>query len=210
MATDKAQSWVYAEGYVPERDVVAHAREVGLDLGADPVSTGVGSALRMIAAVSGARAVLEVGTGAGVSGLWLLDGMSPDGVLTTIDHEVEFQRQARQAFRAAGVSSQRTRLIAGRALDVLPRMAARGYDLVVVDADIAETPEYLDHAVRVLRPGGVVAVVHALWHDRVSDPAQRDQDTVVMREIVRVLGQTEEFLPCLLPVGDGLAVAVRR
>lgn len=210
MATDKAQSWVYAEGYVPERDVVAHAREVALDLGADPVSTGVGSALRMIAAVSGARAVLEVGTGAGVSGLWLLDGMSPDGVLTTIDHEVEFQRQARQAFRAAGVSSQRTRLIAGRALDVLPRMAARGYDLVVVDADIAETPEYLDHAVRVLRPGGVVAVVHALWHDRVSDPAQRDQDTVVMREIVRVLGQTEEFLPCLLPVGDGLAVAVRR
>ncbi len=210
MATDKAQSWVYAESYVPERDVVAHAREVALDLGADPVSTGVGSALRMIAAVSGARAVLEVGTGAGVSGLWLLDGMSPDGVLTTIDHEVEFQRQARQAFRAAGVSSQRTRLIAGRALDVLPRMAARGYDLVVVDADIAETPEYLDHAVRVLRPGGVVAVVHALWHDRVSDPAQRDQDTVVMREIVRVLGQTEEFLPCLLPVGDGLAVAVRR
>jgi len=210
MATDKAQSWVYAEGYVPERDVVAHAREVALDLGAEPVTTGVGSALRMIAAVSGARAVLEIGTGAGVSGLWLLDGMSPDGVLTTIDHEVEFHKYARQAFRAAGVSGQRTRLIAGRALDVLPRMAARGYDLVVVDADIAETPEYLDHAVRVLRPGGAVAVVHALWHDRVSDPAQRDQDTVVMREIIRVLGQTEEFLPCLLPVGDGLAVAVRR
>ncbi|MCI1642148.1 MAG: O-methyltransferase [Actinomyces sp.] len=210
MAADKARSWVYAEGYIPERDVVAHAREVALDLGADPVSTGVGSALRMVAAVAGARAVLEIGTGAGVSGLWLLDGMSPDGVLTTIDHEVEFQKHARRAFQAAGVSGQRTRLIAGRALDVLPRMAAHGYDLVVVDADISETPEYLDHAVRVLRSGGVVAVAHALWHDRVSDPAQRDEDTVVMREIVRVLGQAEEFLPCLLPVGDGLAVAVRR
>lgn len=210
MATDKAQTWVYAEEYVPERDIVASAREIALDLGADPVTTGVGAALRMIAAVAGARAVLEIGTGAGVSGLWLLEGMSPDGVLTTIDHEVEFQKHARRAFLAAGVSSQRTRLIAGRALDVLPRMAARAYDMVVVDGDVSETPEYLDHAVRVLRPGGVAVVVHALWHDRVADPARRDADTVVMREVVRVLGQTEEFIPALLPVGDGLAVAVRR
>lgn len=210
MASDKGQTWVYAEDYVPEGEVVAAAREVAVDLGADPVSAGVGAALRMVAAVAGARAVLEIGTGAGVSGLWLLEGMSPEGVLTTIDHEVEFQKQARKAFLAAGVSSQRTRLIAGRALDVLPRMAARGYDMVVIDADVAETPEYLDHALRVLRPGGVAVVVHALWHDKVADPAQRDADTVVMREVVRYLASSEEFLPSLLSCGDGLLVAVRR
>lgn len=206
MASDKGQTWVYAEDYVPEGEVVAAAREVAVDLGADPVSAGVGAALRMVAAVAGARAVLEIGTGAGVSGLWLLEGMSPEGVLTTIDHEVEFQKQARKAFLAAGVSSQRTRLIAGRALDVLPRMAARGYDMVVIDADVAETPEYLDHALRVLRPGGVAVVVHALWHDKVADPAQRDADTVVMREVVRYLASSEEFLPSLLSCGDEEAV----
>ena len=210
MATDKAQTWVYSEDYIPERETVAAARGVAMDLGAQPVSTGVGATLRMLAAVAGARAVLEIGTGAGVSGLWLLEGMSPDGVLTTIDHEVEFQKHARRAFLADGISAHRTRLIAGRALDVLPRMAARAYDMVVVDADVAETPEYLDHTVRILRPGGVVAVVHALWHDRVADPAQRDPETVVMREIIRVLGETPEFMPALLPIGDGLAVAVRR
>lgn len=210
MASDKGQTWVYAEDYVPESEVITAAREVAVDLGADPVSSGIGAALRMVAAVAGARAVLEVGTGAGVSGLWVLEGMSPDGVLTTIDHEVEFQKQARKAFLAAGIASQRTRLIAGRALDVLPRMAARGYDMVVVDGDVSETPEYLDHAVRVLRPGGVVVVVHALWHDKVADPAQRDPDTVVMREVVRYMSSAEEFLPTLLGSGDGLLVAVRR
>lgn len=210
MASDKGQTWVYAEDYVPESEVIVAARGVAVDLGADPVSSGVGAALRMLAAVAGARAVLEIGTGAGVSGLWLLGGMSPEGVLTTIDHEVEFQKHARKAFLAAGISSQRTRLIAGRALDVLPRMAARGYDMVVIDGDVSETPDYLDHALRVLRPGGVAVVVHALWHDRVADPAQRDADTVVMREVGRVLASSEEFLPALLGVGDGLIAAVRR
>ena len=207
---DKAQTWVYAEDYIPERDVVAEARATGVELGANPVSTGTGAALRMLAAVSGARAVLEVGTGAGVSGLWLLDGMAADGVLTTIDCEVEFHKHARRAFTAAGVSSQRTRLIAGRALDVLPRMAARGYDLMVLDADVSETPEYLDHAVRVLRPGGIIAFVHSLWHDQVADPARRDAETVVCREVVHYLRDSEEFVASLLPVGDGLAVAVKR
>lgn len=207
---DKAQAWVYAEDFVPESDIVAEARATAVELGAEPVSTGVGAALRMLAAVAGARAVLEVGTGAGVSGLWLLDGMAADGVLTSIDAEVEFHKHARRAFAKAGVSSQRTRLIAGRALDVLPRMAARGYDMMVLDADIAETPQYLDHAVRVLRPGGVIAFVHALWHDQVADPARRDAETVVCREVVRFLGESPDFLPALLPVGDGLAVSVKR
>ena len=193
---DKAQTWVYTEDYVAESDALTAARAVASELGASPVSSGTGAALRMLAAVAGARAVLEVGTGAGVSGLWLLDGMAPDGVLTTIDVESELLGHARRNFAAAGLSSHRTRLIAGRALDVLPRMAARGYDM--------------DHAVRILRPGGTIAFVHALWHDQVADPARRDARTVVAREVVNYLRDSEEFVPALLPVGDGLAVAVKR
>ena len=166
--------------------------------------------LSLLAATCGAKAVLEIGTGAGVSGLWLLQGMSADGVLTTIDHEVEFHKYARRAFTAAGIPSQRTRLIAGRALDVLPRMAARGYDMMVIDAPADEIPDYLDHALRVLRPGGLIVIVHALWHDQVADPAQRDEQTVMMRELAKVLASSEQFVPAMLPVGDGLLAAVKR
>ncbi|QWW20071.1 O-methyltransferase [Schaalia sp. 19OD2882] len=210
MAADKAQSWVYSEDFVAESELITSAREIAVDLGAAPVSTGTGAALRMLAAVSGARAVLEIGTGAGVSGLWLLDGMPADGVLTTIDHEVEFQKHARRAYMAAGVSTQRTRLIAGRALDVLPRMAAGGYDMMVIDGDVMEAPDYVEHALRVVRPGGVIALVHALWHDQVADPARRDSETVVCRELIRFLRSSGRFVPTLLPVGDGLAVAIKR
>ncbi len=210
MASDKALSWVFAEEFVEENDILTQARETATDLGAEPVSTGVGATLRLLAATCGAKAVLEIGTGAGVSGLWLLQGMSADGVLTTIDHEVEFHKYARRAFTAAGIPSQRTRLIAGRALDVLPRMAARGYDMMVIDAPADEIPDYLDHALRVLRPGGLIVIAHALWHDQVADPAQRDEQTVMMRELAKVLASSEQFVPAMLPVGDGLLAAVKR
>ena len=210
MASDKALSWVFAEEFVEENDILAQARETATDLGAEPVSTGVGATLRLLAATCGAKAVLEIGTGAGVSGLWLLQGMSADGVLTTIDHEVEFHKYARRAFTAAGIPSQRTRLLAGRALDVRPRMAARGYDMRVIEAPADEIPDYLDHALRVLRPGGLIVIVHALWHDQVADPAQRDEQTVMMRELAKVLASSEQFVPAMLPVGDGLLAAVKR
>lgn len=207
---DKAQSWVYAEDYIAENEILLEARDAANELGANPVSPGTGAALRMLAALTGARAVLEVGTGAGVSSLWLLDGMSPNGVLTTIDSEVEFHKQARAMFNRTGIGSERIRTISGRALDVLPRMTDGGYDLVVLDADISQTPEYLDHAVRILRPGGTVALVHAMWNDQVCDPARRDAETVMCRELIRFLRESPNFVPCLLPVGDGLAVAVKR
>ncbi len=151
-----------------------------------------------------------MGTGTGVSGLWLLEGMADDGVLTTIDVEVEHQRAAKEAFAAAGVRSTRTRTISGRALDVLPRLADGAYDLVLVDGDPAEAADCADQAIRMLRTGGVLVVNEALWHDRVADPARRDEDTVAMRELGRRVRDDERLLPALLPVGGGLLTAVKR
>jgi predicted O-methyltransferase YrrM len=166
--------------------------------------------LRLLAAAIGARTVVEIGTGAGVSGLYLLAGMRGDGVLTSVDIESEHQRLAREAFAEAGIAHNRTRLITGAALDVLPRLTDGAYDLVFCDADKAEYGEYLRQAIRLLRPGGIVAFDNALWHDRVADPAQRDHDTVTIRELGKTIRDDEALLPALLPVGDGLLVAIKR
>ncbi|WP_263118118.1 O-methyltransferase [Cellulomonas fimi] len=210
MATDKASSWVYAEGFVPEDDVLLRARERAAELGCTAVAPGTGAALSVLAAASTARAVVELGTGAGVSSIRLLRGMPADGVLTTIDVEVEHQRAAKQAFAEEGVRPARTRTISGRALDVLPRLTDAAYDLVFVDADIENYPTYVRQAVRLLRPGGVLAVDDALWHDRVADPARRDEATTLVRETGRIVREDDDLITSLLPVGDGLLVAVRR
>ncbi len=210
MSAQRLASWAYAEDFVPEGELLEAARHAGTELGATPVGTGAGAALRLLAAASGARAVIEVGTGAGTSGLWLLQGMPEDGVLTTIELEPEHARQAKRAFAQAGVAHQRTRVITGRAIDVLPRMTDGAYDMVLVDADKEGYPEYVEHAVRLLRPGGVLAMDNMLWHDKVADPASRDATTTVLRDLGKRLRDDEGLLTALLPVGDGLLTAVKR
>jgi predicted O-methyltransferase YrrM len=175
-----------------------------------PIGAGGAAALTTLAAAVDAKAVVEIGTGTGVSGLALLRGMRPDGTLTTVDLDAENQRLAKQTFTEAGIASQRFRLIAGAALDVLTRLTDGHYDLVFCDADKREYGDYLTEALRLLRPGGVVAFDNALWHDRVADPAQRDPETVAIRELIRVVRENDDLVSSLLPVGDGLLVAVKR
>jgi predicted O-methyltransferase YrrM len=190
--------------------VLATARAKGDELGCVPVQPGAGAALRLLAATVGAKAVVEVGTGAGVASVWLLRGMRPDGVLTTVDVEPEHQRAARETLTEAGIPANRVRLISGRALEVLPRLSDSGYDLVFVDADKAEYPDYLEQALRLLRPGGVVVFDNALWHGKVADPAARDEDTTAIRELGRVVRDDERLVASLLPCGDGLLCAVKK
>jgi predicted O-methyltransferase YrrM len=204
---------VYAEEFLGEDDVVLAARERAAQLGTGAVLPGTGAALGVLAAAAGARAVVEIGTGTGVASLYLLRGMPDDGVLTTIDAEVEHHRAAKEAFAEAGLRPTRTRTISGRALDVLPRLTDAAYDLVLLSltGDMLEAaPEYLAQAVRLLRAGGVLVVDHALWHDRVADPARRDEATTAVRELGRAVRSDDRLRPALLPVGDGLLVAVRR
>jgi predicted O-methyltransferase YrrM len=198
----------YAETYLAEDAVLTAARRRAAEVGVVPVGSGAGAALRLLAAAVGARSVVEVGTGTGVSGVWLLRGMRPDGVLTTIDTEAEHQRLAREAFAEAGFAPARARTIAGRALEVLPRLADGSYDLVFCDAVKTEYPEYLTEALRLLRPGGMVAFDNALWNGKVADSAARDPQTVSLRELGRVVRDHDRLTAALLPVGDGLLTAV--
>ena len=203
-------SWAYAEEFLAEDAVLTTARAKAEELGCVPVLPGAGAALRMLAAAVDAKSVVEVGTGAGVASVWLLRGMRADGVLTTVDVEPEHQRAARETLQEAGIPANRVRLISGRALEVLPRLTDGGYDLVFVDADKQEYTGYLEQAMRLLRPGGVVVFDNALWHGRVADPAVRDEATTAIRELGRTVRDDEGLVSAMLPCGDGLLCAVKR
>ncbi|OLT09887.1 methyltransferase [Pseudonocardia sp. CNS-139] len=194
----------HVESYLAEDDVLLSARESADRSGCVPVSPAAGAALRFLAATIAARAVVEIGTGTGVSGLWLLRGMAADGVLTSIDIDPERQRTARAAFTAAGYGPSRLRLINGMGLDVLTRLTDGGYDLVFVDAAAADQPRYLDEAVRLLRPGGIVALGGVLGGMADGD----DAGTVALREVARQVRDDDRLVPVLLPLGDGVLAAV--
>ncbi|WP_328387925.1 O-methyltransferase [Nocardia sp. NBC_00416] len=207
MASNLELNLAYVEESVVEDEVLDSARERAIELGAAPVPPSVGALLSMYAQLLDARAVVEVGTGAGVSGLWLLDGMREDGTLTTIDSEPEHQRAAKESFRAADIPLARTRLINGRALDVLPRLADGAYDLVFLDAAPIEHPQYIAEAVRLLRAGGAVLLHNALLGGRVPDPAHRDAATQAVRSATRCVAEDPGLTSVLIPLGDGLLCA---
>jgi predicted O-methyltransferase YrrM len=201
----------YVDDFLPEDEPLIEARRNAAEVGgADPVGPVTGAVLRFVASAIGARSVVEIGTGCGVSGLWLLRGMRPGAVLTSVDVEPDHQRLARGVFVAAGFPPGRYRLISGRALEVLPRLADSAYDLVFCDADPHSYPDYLAQALRLLRPGGVVIFDDALARGRVADPACSDPDAVAVRELGEQVKLDERLVPLLLPVGDGLLAAVRR
>ncbi|MEV5568606.1 O-methyltransferase [Spirillospora sp. NPDC052269] len=199
------------EEFLPEDEATANARQRGQEVGATPIGPAGGAALRFLATLIGARTVVEIGTGCGVSGISLMRGMPKDGVLTSVDVDHENQRLAKLAYREAGLGSFRTRMIVGRALEVLPRLTDGAYDMVFFDAVKAEYPEYFTAALRLLRPGGVVAFDDALWHQRTAGSAYRSAPaTEAIRDVHHMIREDERLVPLLLPVGDGLLCAVKR
>lgn len=190
---------------------LADAYDAGVRAAAPPVDAATGAALRFLSAAIGARSVVEVGTGCGTSGIWLLRGMVPEGILTTVDVNAAYQDYARSAFARAGFGAGRARLIRGTALEVLPRLTDGGYDMVSVDADQVSYPAYLEEALRLLRPGGVVVFNNVMVGSdepdgplRVPGPAE-----IAVRELMQRVREDESFIPLLVPVGEGLLTAIR-
>jgi predicted O-methyltransferase YrrM len=195
----------YVDQFLPEDEALIATRRNAAEVGgAAPVTPVTGGVLRFIAAATGARSVVEIGTGCGTSGIWLLRGMRPGAVLTSVDVEPEHQRLARAAFLAAGFPASRYRLIGGLALEVLPRLADGAYDMVFCDADPQEDSDYLAAALRLLRPGGIVAIDDALGSEH--GPA----DSAVTSELREQVRSDERLVPLLLPIGNGLLTAVKR
>ncbi len=195
---------------MPEPEASRDARAEAADLGVSVISQGGASALTLLAKTINARAVVEIGTGTGVSGLALFAGMASDGVLTSIDIEHDHQSVARRAFAAVGIKAQRARLIGGPALNVLPKLSDGAYDLVLISADRLEYVEYVAQAVRLLRSGGILILDRASLSGRVADVSNDDDDEAeVVREALAAVRENEDLTSTMLATGDGLVVAVK-
>jgi predicted O-methyltransferase YrrM len=203
---DKISSWKYTEDYTTESEVILRARLRAEEIGIEAITPSVGVQLNILARSLSAKAIVEVGTGAGISGLWLLSASS-NSVLATIDTETEHQSIAKVAFDQAGIASSRLRIINGRSVEVLTNLADASYDLVFLDGDKESLEEQIEQSHRLLRTGGALAIAHALWRDRVPDSLMNDDSTIIFRELLTKLKSDQRFVTAVLPIGDGLIVS---
>ena len=201
--------WKYTEMFIAERDDIAVLRENSAELGIDAVSAATGAQLALRAAAAAPESIVEIGTGLGVSGLWLMSG-APEASFTSIDEESDYQQVAKAALIEAGIAPNRVRLITGAASQVLPRMNDASYDLVFIDADPESVIEYVEHGIRLARTGGTILVAHALWRGKVADPAQRDEPVGAYRALLGMMAESGAVTAALSPVGDGLLQLVKR
>ncbi len=186
------------------------ARAKAADLGSDAISSSTAALLSVLAASVNASAVVEIGASTGVSGAALLAGMTDEGILTSIDVEAENQRVARDTFTALGYDHVRTRLITGRALEVLPRLQDDAYDIVFVNGDRTEYPAIVAQARRLLRAGGLIVLNSALGAGGLAESGQREAGHTALREAANTLRDEDHWLPALLTVGSGLLIATLR
>jgi predicted O-methyltransferase YrrM len=199
----------FSNSYLPETEIMQRARLRGEEIGAYDTTPAVGSLIRYLTNLIGATSIVEVGTGAGVSGLWVLPAMGSKGLFTSIDDEIENAKLAKQAFDEAGILPARYRLITGNSGEIVGKLADSLYDIFILRKN-REILESVDSAHRSLRPGGILVIDRALLGGKVADPTQRDEESIALRESIKVIREAREaWLPMLLPVGDGVLVATK-
>ena len=172
------------------------------------VSVETGRLLAVWTAAIGARRVLEVGTLFGYSGVWIARALPSDGSLDTLELSDVHADAAEEWFAGAGLTDRVT-VRRGAALTTLPRLEGP-YDMVFLDAVKAEYVDYARHATRLLRTGGSLVADNAIWSGRIADPAVTDDDTEGIRRFHEHIAEDPAWDATVLPVGDGVAVAVRR
>ena len=200
----------YAEGFIQEDEIKKSARARGEEIGAVDTTSGTGAYLKHLAHILSAQSVVEIGTGAGVGALWVLEGMLSSGTLTSIDDEMEHTNAAKIALQEADIAAARFRLITNPVMDVMTKLADRAYDMVIFRHNPEDLPFAITEAHRVLRSGGVFVIDNFFGGEKVSDPAQRDPKTVALREAGKTLKkETDLWVSSLIPVGDGLLLATK-
>lgn len=172
-----------------------------------------GQFMALLVRIAGARRVLEIGTYTGYSALCMAAALPEDGELLSLDISSEYTDIARRYWQEAGLGA-RIALRLAPALESLQALEREGqggrFDLVFVDADKTGYPAYLEHALRLLRPGGLVLFDNTLWGGRVLEAAPESPDTRAIQALNRALRDDPRIELSLLPLGDGLSICRKR
>lgn len=191
-----------------QEGVLTRARAAGLpDI---HVSPGQGKLLYLLAKMISARRILELGTLAGYSAVWLARAMGPEGRLTSIEIDPRHAAFARETLSSAGLA-ERCEVIEAAALDVLPGLK-EAFDLIFIDANKESYPAYLTHAVRLTRPGGLIVADNVVRKGSVLDPPRMDAQAIGAASFNQALASHPRLEAIILQqVGlkghDGLAIA---
>jgi len=198
-------TWAYADDWTEEPPEIAEARHRGREMGAPAPSRAVGATLRGLVAAVRAQSVVEVGSGAGVTGGWILSGLPHEGTLTTVDPDSALQTAARDTFERMGVSHTRVRAIAGAPRAVLPRLTDAAYDVVVIgpgaETEADEGHALLAEARRLLRTGGTIIITPVFGADGTL-PARHD--------LIQHLRDDPDWIATVMTVGEGIVLASAR
>lgn len=219
MAADDV--WTTVDDYlvgelVAEDEALVAARELGRERGLPPieVAPNQGAFLALVARMAGARRVLELGTLAGYSTIWLARAVGAQGHVTTVELDPRHAEVAQENLARADVG-ERVEIAVGPALDVLARLAESGtepYDLVFLDADKANMAAYLELALRLTRSGSVIVGDNVVRRGAVVDPSSDDPSVQGSRAFLHALGNDPRLeATALQTVGakgwDGFAIA---
>jgi caffeoyl-CoA O-methyltransferase len=171
-----------------------------------------GAFLQILAKLTGAKKYVEIGTFTGYSALSVALAMPADGKLVALDVSKEFTDRARDYWKEAGVETK-IDLRLGPGLEALDRMIAKGegpFDLAFIDADKSNYDGYYERVLKLLRPGGLVALDNMLWGGSVADPGVTDADTGALRALNIKIHLDARVDMALATVGDGVMLAVKR
>jgi predicted O-methyltransferase YrrM len=197
------------ELFAVEDPVLKHVRDRHGQQNLPPIhiSPDEGKLLHVLLRAVAARHVLEIGSLAGYSGIWLARALPPEGMLTTIEKQPRHAALARQAYAEAGVAD-RVRLVEGEALTVLATLSP-GFDAVFVDADKEPLAQYFERSVRLLRSGGLLLCDNAFFHGAVVDATDRSPPVEGVRAFNHLAATDPRVVSAVIPIRDGVVIGVK-
>jgi caffeoyl-CoA O-methyltransferase len=198
--------------FAREDEVLRTIRERIPDLGLPGlmISPEEGAFLCLMAAVSGAKNAVEIGTLGGYSGVWIARGLAPGGTLTTIDINPKHAAVAREHFELAGLGSM-VKVVEGEALEVLPQLRGSGpFDFIFIDADKGSMLDYLDWSLANLPTGGILSAHNAFaFGGKVVESSSTEDSIRKVREFNRRVAAEPDLIGTVFPAGDGVLTAYR-
>jgi predicted O-methyltransferase YrrM len=177
------------------------------------ISPEQGQFMRLLVQLIGAKKTLEVGVFTGYSSLSVALALPTDGQIIACDVSEEFTAIARRYWQEAGVADKIDLRLAP-ALETLDQLLATGqaetFDFAFIDADKENYDGYYERSLQLVRPGGLIAIDNVLWSGQVADSLNQDESTQAIRALNKKLHHDERVTLSLLPIADGLTLAIKR